>query len=145
MNYATMPMMPTSAAALFAAMSEGMGMRHSDLATYLNVPGDASEATRVVRRWATGVRPIPVPIYDAVKHLYDELNQRADELEAGVLAAQARGEQPILLTYRKLPDLIAAEPDLPYGSLEYHRAILLRVWESTGASLLYAEIPDAVA
>jgi hypothetical protein len=144
-NYSTMPMRPLDDAALFAAMSEGMGMRHSDLATYLGVPGDDREQVRIVRRWCTGVRPVPAPVFDAVERLYTALEQEVDRREADVVAAQARGEAPVLTTYRKLDQLHAAEPDLAYLSLEYHRAILLRVWESTGAPIIYAGIPDEVA
>ena len=145
MNYSTMPMRPLDDAALFAAMAEGMGMRHSDLATYLAVPGDDREQVRIVRRWCTGVRPVPAPVFDAVERLYTALEREVDRREAEIVAAQARGEAPILTTYRKLDQLIASEPDLAYLSLEYHRAILLRVWESTSAPIIYAGIPDDVA
>lgn len=145
MNYSTMPMRPLDDAALFAAMAEGMGLRHSDLATYLNVPGDAREQVRIVRRWCTGVRAVPVPVFDAVERLYTALEQEVDRREADVVAAQARGEAPVLATYRKLDQLHAAEPHLAYFSLEYHRAILLRVWESTNAPIIYEGIPDDVA
>jgi hypothetical protein len=144
-NYETMPMKSIDDAALFAAMSEGMGMRHSDLATYLGVPGDNRDQVRIVRRWCTGVRPVPVPVFDAVERLYTALEQEVDRREADVVAAQARGEAPVLATYRKIDQLHAAEPDLAYLSLEYHRAILLRVWESTSAPIIYAGIPDDVA
>jgi len=138
MNFADEPMMPTDAAALFAAMSEGMGLRHSDLATFLGIPADP-DAIRMVRRWCTGVRTIPVVVYKKVADLYAELDRDVERRTADVEAAQARGEAPQLTTYRKLPDLLAAEPDLGYGSLEYHRAVLLRVWEATAAPLRYAD------
>lgn len=145
MNYATMPMRPADDAALFAAMSEGMGLRHSDLADYLNVPGDERERVRIVRRWCIGVRPIPAPIFDAIERLYTELEREVDARELEIRAAQDRGEQPQLITYRKLDELREAEPNLAYHSLEYHRAILLRVWEATGAPVVYAGAADDTA
>lgn len=132
--------MPRSAAAHFTALTEGMGFRPADIAEYFSF--DDKSAFRRVRRWVQGVAPIPVQYYKAMEELYEQMNFMADELTAAIEAAQARGESPTLSTQSAPSKFKAKHPNLANLPPAYYRAILLRVWEETGATILYDDVDD---
>jgi len=129
--------MPLEVAALFTAMSEGMGLTHKHLVTMFGIAG--KDPLRTVRRWCHGDRPIPAPIYRAIEGMYDRLDKEVDRIEKRVTTAQAAGETVTLTAYRNEHQLRVAEPEFDGLPASFHRAILLRVWESTGAPIVYAE------
>ncbi len=135
-DFADMEQMPLEASAMFTAMTEGMGLTHSNLAKMFKVTG--GDPLRAVRRWCLGQKPIPKPVYDAIATMYDRLDDDVDAMQARVEEAQQRGETVTLTAYRNQFELAAAEPDFEGLPASFHRAVLLRVWEATGAPIVYA-------
>jgi len=59
-------------------------------------------------------------------------------MQKRVEEAQARGEAVTLTAYRNGYQFAAAEPDFKGLPASFHRAVLPRVWEATGAPIIYA-------
>ena len=135
-DFADTEQMPLEAAALFTAMTEGMGLTHANLVKMFEVA--SKDPLRVVRRWCQGERAIPKSVYQAIEAMYDRMDDAVDAIQKRVEEAQARGEAVTLTAYRNGYDLAAAEPDFKGLPASFHRAVLLRVWEATGAPIIYA-------
>ncbi|MEB0001616.1 hypothetical protein QN357_01525 [Cryobacterium sp. RTC2.1] len=89
---------------------------------------------RQVRRWESGVAPVPA---DVVKFV-DDL-----DAEAGELARKLRGASRPLVSYRNDGEFWAADGDAEARALpaSFYRAVLGRIFDS-GVSVVYPVVAD---